>query len=694
MMIWKTIWDRIPLLMNYLAVAATIVLISVVFPSQSLRFKYQFEQGRTWVYEDLYAPFDFAVLKPASEFEAEIARLKQEFSPYYRLQDSVGARWIPEFKKRFDQQLSAVEAGQFPDVKSKPETYAQFGERLLTGIYKEGIISLSSQNKGLTHEAVIQVVRGNTTQPVTLGQLLTPEDARSLLTDSLPASRLAEPEFLYPILVESLHPNLFFDEDLTTKSREQLSSSVSPYRGMIRKGELIIPRGGLITDQIYLQLVSFREAYEQAIQEKKNNLLIWGGYLLLTALIIGVFVTYLFVSFPAVFRQFNQLLFILLWFIGYSYLVHLIYETRTLSFYVIPFAILPIILKHFFDSRIAFFAHLANILIASFMSSMGYEFLFLQMLIGVVVVLSRMDTQDWGRFFVSIGFLLLVYLLAFIGLGLIQEGAWQTIDWEVVSWLCLNALFTLLAFPLTPLLGRFFGFVSSITLVELADINRPLLRELAAKAPGTFQHSIQVANLSEAAARAIDANHLLARTGALYHDIGKSKSPQLYIENQSGNNPHEGMSFQESARRIIDHVTEGVELARRYNLPKVLASFIRTHHGTTRVEYFFRNYINANPDTPIDESLFRYPGPKPSTKEEAIVMMADTIEAACKSLKQPTGADIDNLIDRLITYKIAQGQFDEADLTFSELNQCKQVFSQMMRSVHHVRVEYPDEKRG
>jgi len=252
---------------------------------------------------------------------------------------------------------------------------------------------------------------------------------------------------------------------------------------------------------------------------------------------------------------------------------------------------------------------------------------------------------------------------------------------------------TLLAYPLIPLLARLFGFVSSITLVELSDMNRPLLQELALKAPGTLQHSLQVANLSEAAARRVGANPLLVKVAALYHDIGKTKQPEYFIENLAGKSPHEELSYLESAKVIIDHVTEGVKMAKKYRLPNVLINFIKTHHGTTRTEYFYRNYVNENPDKEFDESLFRYPGPIPKSKEETIMMMADSIEAACKSLKNPSEGDINQLIDKIIAGKISQGQFNDSEMTFEELEICKSVFKQLMKSVHHVRIEYPETKK-
>ena len=339
------------------------------------------------------------------------------------------------------------------------------------------------------------------------------------------------------------------------------------------------------------------------------------------------------------------------------------------------------------------FVHLVIILIASFLSNLGYEFTVLQLLVGMVTVLVVSETRYWNKFFFGISFIILTYILGFIGLSIINTGSINDIDWVTIVWLLINGMLTLLAYPFIPLLEKIFGFTSQITLAELGDINRPLLKELSLKAPGTMQHSLQVSNLATAAADLIGANSLLIKVGALYHDIGKINNPECFIENQrNGVNPHADWNNFESAEKIINHVTDGRKMAKKHRLPQVLIDFIMTHHGTTRVEYFYRNQKNDFPDKEFDESLFRYPGPRPKTKEQAILMLADSIEAASKSLKNPNGQDIDALVDKIISYKIDQDQLDDANLTFSELKQCEDTFKSVLRSMYHIRVEYPDLK--
>jgi len=673
-------------------VAGVVAFITFLFPN-NVKFRYEFDKGQSWRYEDLRAPFDFAIRKPEAEVNAEKQKLRENFSPYYELDLEIIKDKKRSLAGEFDHQLELVQQeGQFQDVIRSPELYLQFGKRFLEDLFQRGVLQLAPQHQGKGEDFVINVVRGNTTQPQTVGNLLSLEEAKELLSDSLPYSKLVEPEFLYPILEGLISPNLTYNDTLSNKILEEELSKVPVFRGRVSKGQLIVTKGGYITDEVYLKLLSFKSQYEEDITQKQSYLGVFIGYLLLSTLIIGIFLLYVKLYAPTVFSSFNKLIFILLWLVAISYLVHAVEQVDTLSAYMIPFCILPIVLKTFYGERLALFTHIVVVLLASFLTSLGYEFAFLQILAGIVVLLSDVDTRDWSRFFYSILFIFLVYGIGYLGLSLIEEGSIADMDWAVVTWLAFSAFLTLLAYPLIPLLERFFGFTSSITLVELSDMNRPLLRELSLKAPGTLQHSLQVANLSEEAARKIGANPLLVKVAALYHDIGKTLKPEYFIENQSGRNPHDDISNLESARVILSHVTEGVKMAKKARLPGILIDFIRTHHGTTRAEYFYRNYVQEHPDEEVEEQDFRYPGPKPRTKEETILMMADSIEAACKSLKGPTEEGLNNLIDKIISGKVTSGQFEDSDMTFEELEACKKVFKQMMKSVYHGRIEYPEEK--
>lgn len=689
----KKTLDRLPGVFRVLLILGVVAFISLLFPNH-IRFKYSFEQGQKWNYDDLEAPFNFAIRKTSEELEEERIRLEQELSPFYELNANLLPNKLEEFDEAFYSQLQMVEqSGQFPDVRVSPSRYNNYGKQLLRGLYTRGIIELHEEHQNKDEHFVINIVDENSTRQKTLESLLTTADALNFLRDSLPYSRLSEPEFLYPILENAISPNITFNAELTAKERERVRNNITTSEGMVMKGELIIPKDGIVSAEAYQKLVSFREQYNEEVTADKSHLGVFAGYFILTSLIVGVFIFYLYLFASHIYQRFNKLLFILMWLVVYSYLVFAVEQADVLSAYMIPFCIVPIVIKTFYNERLALFTHIVVVLIASFLSSLGYEFTFLQILAGIVVLLSDVDTREWSRFFSSILYIFLTYALAYFGLSLIDEGKLSTIDWSIYSWIFLNVFLTLLAYPLIPLLERFFGFTSSISLVELSDMNRPLLRELAIKAPGTLQHSLQVANLSEAAARRIGADPLLVKVAALYHDIGKSANPKYFIENQSGKNPHEELSYLESAKIIIGHVSEGIKMAKKHRLPQLLIQFIESHHGTTRVEYFYRNYIKENPDLEVDESQFRYPGPRPRTKEETILMMADSIEAACKSLKNPSESELNNLIDKIVEGKITHGQFERSRMSFQELEQCKEEFKRVMRSVHHIRIEYPEDEK-
>ncbi|GJM33202.1 MAG: HDIG domain-containing protein [Saprospiraceae bacterium] len=688
----KSAFTSLPTYLSYLLVLTVVVFISFLFPN-NVKFKYQFEKGQVWRYDDLVAPFDFAIRKTDDEIQTEKKAIEADFSPYYEVIPAVAKNSKQSFDKQFNLQLELVKkADQFKDVTNHPERYHNYGTAMLDRMFNRGIIALDSAHQNKGKDFVINIVEGNTSYQQTLDNILSLKTAQSLLSDSLPYSRLSEPEFLYPIMENVLAPNLLYSDTLSQMFQKDALGKISTARGKVKKGELIIPNNGYVTDDIYQKLVSYRFQYEKEISDKKSYLYVFLGYFLLTSLIIGVFILYLKLFYNPIVNHFREMLFMLLWLFVYSYLVYAVEQTAVLSTYLIPFCIVPIVVRTFYDGRLALFTHIVIVLIASFLSSLGYEFTIMQILAGIVVVLSDVNTRDWSRFFYSMLFIFLTYALAYFGLSLIQEGALNKIDWSVYNWIAMNAFLTLLAYPLVPLLERLFGYLSPITLVELSDMNRPLLRELALKAPGTLQHSLQVANLAEAAASKIGADPLLVKVAALYHDIGKTANPLYFIENQSGKNPHDDISNLESAEIIIGHVTEGVEMAKKYKLPKVLVDFIKTHHGNTRVEYFYKNYIVENPGKDFDEALFRYPGPRPSSKEETILMIADTIEAACKSLKSPSEKELVEFIDKLVAGKITHGQLENSNMTFSEFETCVEVFKQIMKSVYHVRIEYPEEE--
>ena len=683
------------LIIKYLLVVLVIAFISMLFPN-NLRFKYQFEQGKTWAYDDLYAPFDIPIKKSASEMETERASREDDFSPYYEFDLNALQAREKAFEQAFQAELSKEKQSEtsFVEIVQKPNLYIQQGKKLLQELYEKGIIQLAPEHQEKGGEFVVNVVRGNTTQTQTLGNLQDMGDVSDKLGNPSAYGRLREPEFLFPILESVVKPNILYSKELTERFKGEYFGTIPSTKGVIQKGERIVSKGADITDEIYERLTSYQVQYEEDVTKNRSGIGIFGGYFLLTTLIVGVFLFYLQRYHWRYFEQFNKFVFVFMWLAIYGYLVYLIDNVNAMSAYLIPFCIVPIVIKHFGNSQLALFTHIIVVLIASFLSSLGYEFTFMQIIVGIVAILGNVDSRNMSEFFRSMAFIFLAYVATFVGLSLVQEGNIYTIDTRIILWLFVNVFLTLLAYPLIPILERLFGFTSTSSLIELSDMNKPLLKELSLKAPGTLQHSLQVANLCEAAAAEIGADELLVKVAALYHDIGKTVNPEYYIENQKGDNPHDELSNLESGKMIIAHVTEGVKLAKKYRLPRKIVDFIQTHHGTTRVEYFYRSHLKENPGREADEMLFRYPGPRPLTKEQSIMMIADSIEAACKSLKNPTGQDIDGMVDKIIRGKLTSGQLEESELSFADLEKCRVCWKALLRNIHHVRVEYPEEKKG
>ena len=683
--------QRIPGIFRPLAFVLVVVFVTLLFPTD-LRFKYKYEKQQSWRYDNLIAPFDFAIRKTDAELEAERQQVLQNTDLVFEEDQEIVKARKAAFSQQFQQQLEQIQGTrQFRDVPRRPQVYLNFGLAFLDNIYQRGIIHLGNAQADISQDQVLTIIRGNTFEEQTLENLLQVPAATAMVSDSLPYSPLREPEFLLPLLQAQLQANLFYSAERTQQLQQDAIAKIVTSHDLVQKGDLIVAKNSIITEDLYQVLYSFEQEYKEQVLSNQAVSNIFSGYLILTALVVLLFALYLRRYAPFVYNRFPKLIFILMWLVLFSYLVYLIEGIDSLSTYLVPFCIVPIVVKIFYNERLAFFTHVAVVLLAGVLSSFGYEFAFLQIMAGLVVIISNTDTRDWSGFFYTILFIFLTYAVGYLGLELIRENNIHAIDWSVYVWIFLNAFLTLLAYPLIPLLERLFGFVSPITLVELMDMNKPLLRDLALKAPGTLQHSLQVGNLAEAAARRIKADTLLVKVAALYHDIGKTKNPEYFIENQSGYNPHEGLSPKESAAIIIGHVEEGVRLAKKAGIPSLIIDFIQTHHGTTSTAYFLHKHLENGGDKGETED-FAYPGPRPRSKEEAILMMADSIEAAGKSLDHPTEQELYTLIDKIIDGKLRSGQFRDSLINFRELEQCRLVFRQIMKSVHHVRVAYPDQK--
>jgi putative nucleotidyltransferase with HDIG domain len=487
--------------------------------------------------------------------------------------------------------------------------------------------------------------------------------------------QIRNPDWLIKLITNHLKANYVYNEILTEKLENDALNNISTTRGMVQKGELVIANGTMVNTGTYQKLESLRGAYEEDAKVAGDKRLIFLGQLLLVGLIISILMVFLYLFRKDIYADNRQISLILLVITGMLLTLSWAIRIKVPSVYYIPFCIVPIIIRILFDTRLAKNIHLLVVLIAGFFVPNSFEFAFLQITAGMVAIYSIKNLIKREQFLISALLILLNYFIVFLGISLIRDGSIQEIEWINFVPFVFSVLLSLLAYPLIYAFERMFGITSDVTLMELTNTNSKLLRDLAFKAPGTFQHSLQVANLAEAAIFKIGGNALLVRAGALYHDIGKIVNPQFFIENQiMGINPHDSISYEQSAQIIIQHVKQGVEIS--------------THHGNTRVDYFYQSYLKNFPEKFVDENIFRYPGPIPFSKETAVLMLADSVEAASRSLKEPDSSSISDLVERIIDYKLNQDQLNDSDITLKDIETIKMIFKTMLMGIYHVRIDY------
>lgn len=652
-------------ILRYSSIGLVIFAIALLFP-RGAGINLNYTLNEKWDKQSLRAPFEFSASLPKDKIESEKIRVRNESPFVYKRTAS-------------NDQLLEIVLKDIGEINKQSRVAVS---ELINNAFSQGVVNYIDKNG----DAFVRLISDEGAVEKKMYELFSTsrlsQEIRGLLFDFGYAVNLSPSDI--PI-------SFSYDDNATRRLKEDALASLSTNGIQVKSGDIIISKGDSITSEAFQKLKSFEKEYKFRNLGDKSPFWMFIGYLLLTCLIFGVLLLYLKSYYPSIFGNFRKLMFILIWPLIFSYAVYFIEDKTNLSTYLIPFCLVPIIVKNFYTDRLALFVHVVVILIASFLSNLGYEFTFLQILAGIVTVLIVGETRYFNQFFTAIGFILLAYILGYLGLSLISEGNLMSIEWTTFVWIGFNAVLLLLAYPFIPILEKLFGFVSSITLAELSDLNKPLLQELTVKAPGTFQHSLQVSNLAEAATKAIGGDTLLVKVAALYHDVGKMKQPQYFIENQTpGESPHSKLNNFESAKIIIDHVTDGIAMAKKAGLPSKIINFISSHHGTTRVEYFYRNQLKSFPDQEFDESLFRYPGPKPRSKEETIMMIADSLEAASKSLKNPTTNDIDSLVDKIIAGKISNQQLDESALSFEELERCTEEFKKVLKNINHSRIVYPE----
>lgn len=670
----------------YTITLGTVLVLSFLFPN-TLRFKYEFEEGKIWRYEDLVSPFDFGIRKPPQELADEYAKIDSSFLNYYQKDEGKVDAVVEAFGQDFLKTLSTQSGDNLNISSDGQDRYLEFGINLLRKYYDLGIVELDSlsDKRDLVKMPVLVNDEIKEIKPLDVTQV------RDRIRSDLTAASLPQVSFLYPLLARHIYPNIYFDKGLTDKLLAAEKDKIAVTRGKVSRGELIIEKDAVVTHETVQILESYRLAYENQVAQNKSPWYVWSGYFVLMLILFGVFTFYYWQWLEGNRYGIRTHLFIQLGFLVFIFLSYLVDKNGTLSIYLVPFCIAPIVLKAFFNDRVAFSAYVILIISVALLFGFGFEFVLLQISAGLIAIVSNKVTRYWTPFFRSILMIALTYCIGYLSLSMIKEGTLIGADWGDYSWFLINIVLVMLAYPLVPLLERVFGFTTAISLAELGDLNRPLLKDLSFKAPGTFQHSLQVANIAEAAGDAIEADSLLLRVAALYHDIGKMENPEMFIENQSENNPHQNLSPEESARLIINHVSAGAVMAKKARLPKPVTDIIKSHHGTTRVEYFYKASESSGNGV-VDASIFTYPGPKPVTREEVILMLADSIEAACKSLKNPTELDVNQMVDRIFTTKISGHQFSEAKISYREMEVIRNSFKKVLKGIYHIRVEYPEDK--
>lgn len=668
-----------------IVLVAGISLIFLIFPGES-RFKYEFQKGSPWRHETLIAPFNFAILKTESEVKIETDSVLKTYKPYFTFDSIIGPAKSKEF---------ALAISKFIETDERIKTPERF-ERLpaiLEQIYKTGILQQSTDSyKELAGKSEIMLIKGNKALKKPIIDLFSIKSAYSQLNDTIRIlTDRYYPDFMKAInLSDFVTENLYYDEQHNRNEKNHLLEKLSTTKGMVQAGERIIFQGDLVGQEKYMILESLKNTYEKKRGDNIEYFLVIAGRMLIISIFISMMFLYLLFYRRDIFDHKRKFTFIFMMIVLMVFIAGFAVNVKALNIYMVPMAILPILIRIFFDSRTAIFSLMITTLLIGYFAPNSYEYIILQMIAGVIAVFSLNKLHKRSHIVFSALWVFITYSIVYLAMALVQEGSLDTINWVAIEWFGVSSIFIFISYPLIYIFEKIFGFVSDVTLIELSDTNQPLLRKLAEEAPGTFQHSIQIANLAEAVIHRIGGNPFLVRAGALYHDIGKTFDPEFFIENQAvGMNPHDQIDHLKSSAIIIDHVTNGVKLARKYGLPEILILFITTHHGTTQTDYFYKMYQIENPKENVDPKTFTYPGPLPQNKETAVLMLIDGIEAATRSLKEKSVENIREMIEKMVEQKIKSNQLINADLTFREISILKATLLEKLVNIYHVRIEYP-----
>ena len=668
-------------LVRVLLVVGTVALIVWSMPRDSEN-NFKVELGKPWRYADFTAPFDFPIQKSEAQIKRENDSLLQTFEPYYNFSRDMEGKQINQFRQDY--------ADGIPGVPSECITVIV---NQLHRIYSQGIMNTSEYNKLYADTLkTIRIVSGKNATSVPVSKIYSTVGAYEQLFAS---SILAEYKDLLVKcnLNDYILANLTYDKERSEASQEDLLNSNPKACGLAVRGQKIIGRGEIVEEKAYNTLQSFfRENQRRQTDDVKLSFVILGE-ILYVALLVICFTIYLWLFRPDYFEKPRSLAMVYALILLFSVTSSLMVSHSVLHIYIIPFAMLPIFIRVFMDSRTAFMAHTTTVLICAAVLQHPLEFIAVEEVAGLVAIFSLRELSSRSQLFWTAVLIAASTMLTNLALDWIRDNDITKIDISEFNYLVINGLLLFCSYPLLYIMEKAFNFTSNITLIELSDMNKELLRRMSEVAPGTFQHSIQVGNLAAEIANKIGGKSQLVRTGALYHDIGKIQNPIYFTENQAGINPHEGKTYIESAQMLISHVTEGLKLADKYNLPQVIREFIATHHGLGKTKYFYVKQKNDFPDEPVDDLLFTYPGPNPSTKEQAILMMADAVEAASRSLPDYTEQSIRELVNRIIDSQVNEGYFRDCPITFRDIQYAKTVLIEKLKTIYHTRISYPELKK-
>lgn len=672
---WRDILIRSALII------ATVIIVVWAMPHDN-RSYFHVEQGKPWKYAEFTAPYDFPIYKSEAVINEERDSAMRQFEPYFSYDKDMELRMVNKFNTDY--------ADGIPGL---PDSFVGILSNRLHRLYQQGIME-QKEYVDLHSDTtkMIRVVSGKEAVSISINEVYSAKTAyEQLFTDEQLA--ILRPMLQKCDLNAYIVPNLIYDRDRSETSKNDLLSGIALASGLVQKGQKIVDRGEIVTEKTYRIIESFKRENERRHVDEAQSKISLLGQIVYIAILMLCFTLYLSLYRKDYFEKPRSIAMLYTLIIIFSLMTALFMRNTFIHVYILPYAMVPIFICVFMDSRTAFMTHTIMILVCATMLQHPYEFIVIELIAGLAAITSLRELSERSQLFKSAIIVTLACMIVNLAFDWMHADTLTQIDFSNYKYLMVNGIALLFAYPLLYLIEKAFGFTSDITLIELSNTNNELLRQMSEEAPGTFNHSIQVANLAGEIANKIGAKAQLVRTGALYHDIGKLANPIYFTENQSGINPHETLTDIESAQIIISHVTEGLKMANKYNLPQVIRDFIATHHGQGKAKFFYIRYHNEHPNEPVDDLLFTYPEPNPFTREQAILMMADAVEAASRSLPDYTEQSIRGLVERVIDTQVAEGYFRECPITFRDIQYAKTVLIEKLKTVYHTRVSYPSEKK-